>query len=60
MAANSDLPDPLWGGLIEELASRVADQLALQLAKVVSRAMVPGRGSDGGGDQYTKRPTDLP
>ena len=42
MAANSYLPDPLWGGLIEELASRVADQLALQLAKVVSESHGPG------------------
>jgi excisionase family DNA binding protein len=42
MAANSDLPDPLWGRLIEEFASRVADQLAPQLAKIVSESHGPG------------------
>lgn len=42
MPASHDLVDPLWSRLIEEVASRVADQLAPQLAQIVTQSH--GRG----------------
>lgn len=36
MATRPDLADPLWSRLIEEVAARVAEQLAPQLAQMVS------------------------
>jgi hypothetical protein len=42
MATRPDPADPLWSHLIEEVASRVADQLAPDLAKMVSERHGPG------------------
>ncbi len=38
MATRPDLADPVWSRLIEEVASRVADQIAPQLARMVTES----------------------